>query len=68
MILAGGGDGSGRKCGTFWILTAADLTVDFEGRDCRGWIRAAVWSPDSTAFALAANDSKVSCCAAVHYH
>eukprot|EP00953_Heterococcus_sp_UTEX-ZZ885_P009689 5691-Heterococcus_DN1.PRE.2 len=59
LILAGGGDGSGRKCGAFWILTAVDLTVEFEGRDCRGWIRAAAWSPDSTAFALAANDSKL---------
>lgn len=62
-LLVGGGDGGGRRDGAFWILDATSLAVDFEGRDCRGWIRAAAWGPDASAFAIASHDHQVCVCA-----
>ncbi|KAG5190728.1 WD40-repeat-containing domain protein [Tribonema minus] len=58
-LIVGAGDGKGRRDGAFWVLEADTLAVAFEGRDSRGWVRAAAFAPDGRSFALASHDGKV---------
>ena len=55
------GPGRSKKDGALVVLNEEDLTVIFETRDTKKWIRHCRFSPDNNVLALASGDSSIAC-------